>query len=141
MSPKLSSVSLPEGTLKQEFVMKGLLFISLISLSSVAVAEEWKVIAETVSCPENVKIMAKEGEKYVLASHGNTQRKLYSLDGSAFSAESLSSTEFASDKQKESYLVDEPTYTFTQPGYVEGNPPKLDVFKEGKKEHCRMNLK
>lgn len=122
--------------------MKGLLFLSLMSLSFFAMAAaDWKVIAETVSCPENVQVLAKEGEKYVIATSDNSQKKLYAKDGSEFSAETLSSTEFVSDTSKEKYLQNEATFTFTQPGYVEGNPPKMDIVKNGKKAHCRMNLK
>lgn len=121
--------------------MKGLLFVSLFSLVTASHAADWKVIAESSGCNEKVEILAKEGEKYVRAVHNGKEKNLYSTDGSEFSFDSLKSSEFSSDTKKEKYLLGDATFTFTQPGKVEGNPPKVDVFLGGRKEHCRMNSK
>ena len=122
--------------------MKGLLFISLFSIVSAAqAAADWKVVAETSGCAEKVKILAKEGEKYVRAVHNENERNLYSQDGSAYSSQALKSVQFSSDTKKEKYLLGDATYTFTQPGMAEGNPPKVDVAFSGRQEHCRMNSK
>lgn len=113
--------------------MKNLLFISILSLSSLAwAAQEWKVIAETTVCDEKIQIMGKDGEKYVLAVKGDEKRKLFSKDGSAFNENSMQMTEFSS--------VGEPTYNFIHPSYVEANPPKIDVTYSGAKKRCKMEL-
>lgn len=108
--------------------MKSLLFVSLISLSSFAMAaQDWKVIAETTSCDEKIEIMAKEGEKYVVAVKGTEKTKLFSKDGSAYAEQALKMTEFASENK---------SVTFTQPSYVENNLPKIDVGAK----RCKMNF-
>lgn len=121
--------------------MKTLLFVSLISLTSLCFAAEWKVVAETVGCPEKVQVLAKEGESYVIASHDGHHRKLYADDGRKFSPQNMGTTEYNSDTNKEKYLLGEPTFRYTHPSYVEGNPPKIDVSHSGRSERCRMNLK
>ena len=113
--------------------MKNLLFLSILSLSSVSwAAQEWKVVAETTVCDEKIKILGKNGEKYVIAERGEEKRKLFSKDGSAFNENSMQMTEFNS--------VGEPTYNFIHPSYVEANPPKLDVTFSGAKKRCKMQL-
>lgn len=114
--------------------MKQLFFISLLSLSSMAYSAEWKVIAETTSCDEKIQILGKEGEKFVKAISGNEETKLFAKDGSVFHENTMKSTEFVSKKESEV------TYTFRQPSYVEGNPPKIDVAYNGAKKRCKMNL-
>ncbi len=115
--------------------MKHLFLLSLFSLSPMAfAAQDWKVIAETTSCAEKIQILGKEGEKYVLAKRGEEKIKLFSKDGSAFHENSMSSTEFDSDKSSDV------TYNFIQPSYVEGNPPKIDVLYDGARRRCKMEL-
>lgn len=115
--------------------MKHLILISLFSLSSLSyAAADWKVIAETTSCNEKIQVLGKEGEKYVLAVKGDEKTKLFATDGSAYKQDTMSMTEFTSDK------ASEVKYTFTQPSYVEGNLPKIDVAYSGTKQRCKMQL-
>lgn len=102
--------------------MKYLLFLSLISLSSMAIAaNEWKVVAETTACDEKVQILAKEGEKYVMAVKGDVKTKLFSKDGAAFSEQSLRMTEYDSDASSAEKIH------YIHPAYVEANPPQIDL--------------
>lgn len=113
--------------------MKHLFFISLLSISSLTYAADWKVIAETTSCAEKIQVMGKEGEKYVLAVKGEEKTKLFAKDGSAFSENSMKTTEFVSKGA-------DVTYRFIQPSYVEANPPKIDVSYHGDQKRCKMQL-
>lgn len=113
--------------------MKQLFFITLFSMSSLAYSAEWKVIAETTTCDEKIQVLGKEGEKYVKAVTGNKETKLFAKDGSAFHENTMKPTEFVSKNA-------DVTYTFRQPSYVEGNPPKIDVAYNGAKKRCKMNL-
>jgi hypothetical protein len=92
-------------------------------------SSEWKILAETVSCSEKIQILGKEGEKYVLLKKNSEEIKLFSKDGSAFKLDDMQSTEFSSNK-----------YSYIHPGYVEGNPPKIDLNISGTKKRCRMQL-
>lgn len=112
--------------------MRSIFFLSLITLSSACYAQDWKVIAETENCQDQVQIMGKEGEKYVLAVHGDKKEKLFSKDGSSFKKD-MEKTSFYANKNDQ--------YAFTQPSVVEANTPKLDMVKNGKKQHCRMMVK
>jgi hypothetical protein len=115
--------------------MKFLFLITLMSLSSFAwSAKDWKVVAETTVCDEKIQIMGKDGEKYVLAVKGDEKTKLFAKDGSSFKEDSMSSNEFTSPKGSEV------SYSFTQPSYVEANPPKIDVTHSGMKKRCKMEL-
>ena len=114
--------------------MKHLFFLAIMSLSSVSMAAEWKVVAETTSCDEKIQIMGKEGEKYVLAVRGDEKIKLFPTDGSKFKEESMKTTEFNSEKSTDV------SYRFIQPSYVEANPPKIDVAYYGAKKRCKMDL-
>ena len=108
--------------------MKTLLFLSLLSLSSLAWSlQDWKVIAETPACDGKIEIMAREGERYVVAVKGAERTKLFSKDGSPYTEQSLRTTEFASENK---------TMTFTQPSYVENNLPKIDVGTK----RCKMHF-
>ena len=121
--------------------MKYLLLISLLSMTSLVwAAKDWKVVAETTTCDDKVQIMAKDGEKYVLAVQGDVKRKLVARDGSAFNENAMKTTEFVSDVKSDDYRLGDPTYTFIQPSYVEGNPPKIDVSYSGTKKRCKMEL-
>lgn len=114
--------------------MKHLLFVSLMSLSTLSfAAADWKVIATTTSCDEKIQIMGKEGEKYVLAVKGEEKTKLFSADNSEFHENSMKNTEFESKGQDVSYR-------FIHPSYVEANPPKIDVASNGEKTRCKMEL-
>lgn len=113
--------------------MKHLLFISLMSLSTLSIASDWKVVAETTSCDEKIQVLAKEGEKYVLAVKGEEKTKLFSKDGKAFKENAFNSSEFVSKGA-------DATYTFIHPSYVEANPPKIDVAFHGAKKRCKMEL-
>lgn len=116
--------------------MKHLLFITIMSVSSLAwSATDWKVVAETTSCSDKIQIMGKEGEKYVLAVRGEEKIKLLAKDGGVFNENALRSTEFVSEKNGDV------TYTFTQPAYVEANPPKIDVSYGGSKSRCKMQAR
>ncbi len=114
--------------------MKQFFFISLLSLSSLAYSADWKVIAETISCDEKIQILGKEGEKFVKAVAGNEETKLFAKDGSEFHENTMKNTEFVSNGKSAV------SYTFRQPSYVEGNPPKIDVAYNGLKKRCKMNL-
>jgi hypothetical protein len=115
--------------------MKHLFLIAIMSLSSVAFAADWKVVAETTSCDDKIQIMGKEGEKYVMAVRGDEKTKLFAKDGSAFHEETMRSTEFTSAKS-----ASDVSYTFIQPSMVEANPPKIDVAYNGAKKRCKMEL-
>lgn len=116
--------------------MKHLLVITIMSLSSFAwSATDWKVVAETTSCSDKIQIMGKEGEKYVLAVRGEDKVKLFAKDGGVFNENAMRSTQFVSEKNGDV------TYTFTQPAYVEANPPKIDVAYGGNKSRCKMTSK
>lgn len=114
--------------------MKHLLFISLMSLSSLTFAADWKVVAETTSCADKIQVMGKEGEKYVLAVKGEEKIKLFAKDGSAFTENSPKTTEFEAKS-------DGVTYRFIHPSVVEANPPKIDVTFHGEKKRCKMDLR
>ncbi len=108
--------------------MKSFFTISLMALTSWAFADAgWKVIAVTDNCREKVEILAKPGEKYVIADKNGEQEKLFAKDGSAFNPEGMAGNEFKSAN-----------ITYGHPSMVEANPPKLDLVESGKKTHCRM---
>lgn len=113
--------------------MKYLFFISLLSFSGMALSAEWKVIAESTSCEDKILIKGKEGEKYVLAVSGGVEKKLFAKDSSSFHENSMKTTEFISRNEGDQY-------SFIQPSYVEGNPPKIDITHEGQVKRCRMEL-
>ncbi len=113
--------------------MKGFFILALVSSFSLsAAAAEWKQVAETTACDEKLQILGKEGEKYVLLVHGTKKTKLFSADGSVFRENALKTTEFTAPGDV--------SYTFTQPSYVEANPPKIIVNEANEKRRCRMNL-
>ncbi len=113
--------------------MKFLFLLSIFSLSVPSfAASTWKVVAETTNCEDKIQILAKEGEKYVLAVNGNQKTKLFNQDGSAFE-ESPKSTTIYNNTKSNGEL-----YTFIQPSIVEGNAPKINVSTNGEKSRCRM---
>ena len=115
--------------------MKYLLLITLtLPTLSWSVEKEWKVVAETIECGEKIQILGKEDEKYVLALRGNNERiKLLEKRGTAFKTNSLSTTEYVSDKDGDVL------YSFIRPSYVEGNLPKIDILQDGVKKRCKMD--
>lgn len=117
--------------------MKFLILLSLFTLTSIAFAAEWKTIAETTNCPDATQIMAKDGEKFVKAVTNGKEEMLYSQDGSVFKSDSPKTTFFASRKEGSAGT----SVTFTQPGMVESNTPKLDIVAADKKSHCNMKSK
>ncbi|HXH31408.1 MAG TPA: hypothetical protein VNJ01_11390 [Bacteriovoracaceae bacterium] len=111
--------------------MKSLFVLSLFALSTLAFgAADWKVVAETTDCGEKVQILGKEGEKFVKAVRGSTESKLVAKDGSVFSHKTMKTTEFSGSDM-----------TYTQPGYVEANPAKIDFKDSGNTKRCSMNTK
>lgn len=118
--------------------MKSSLLLSLLFLSSsIFAAAEWKVIAETTNCADTTQILAKEGEKFVKALSRGKEQKLFAQNGAIYQANSPKTTFF---KAQAEGLTDS-TLSFTKPGVVESNTPKLDVVADGKKSHCNMKSK
>lgn len=117
--------------------MRVLAFASLIALSSLTYASEWSVVAETNSeCPERVQILAKEGESYVRALMNGQEQKL--LGEEAFHKNAPRSLTFEASAEG---LHSENSITFTKPGMVESNLPKLDIVKNGLRHHCNIKTK
>jgi hypothetical protein len=114
--------------------MRQMLLVILLIFPSLSFSADWKIVAESTLCDEKIKIMGKEGEKYVMAIKGEDKIKLSSKDGSVFHENSMKSTEFSNVDR------DGTKYTFFQPSYVEGNPPKIDVMINDSKKRCRMEL-
>lgn len=122
--------------------MKSVLLLSLMSLSTLAwSAQEWKVVAvTTTSCKEKLQVLAKEGEKFVYVTEGETKTKLFSEDGSAFSEENPRSVVYTNTKDK-TLSATSKRYTFTQPSMVDPNPAKLEVGMNQGLDKCKMTLK
>jgi hypothetical protein len=112
--------------------MKSFLTFSLCLTSTLAVASEWRVIAETKDCIEQVKILGKESQKYVIAESQGTRVNLFSVDDHPYKSMAPAGTEYISADKSIRYL---------QPGYVEGNPPKLFFVKNGKTFSCSLTEK
>ncbi len=113
--------------------MKLFLTLAIVShLSFAAAAAEWKKVAETTACSEKIEILGREGEKYVLLVRGTENTKLFSVDGSVFRENALKTTEFTASGDV--------SYTFTQPSYVEANPPKIVAKNAVQNRRCRMSL-
>src|SRR5690606_29186314 len=117
-----------------ELEMKFLFLLTVFALSSQSfAAATWKVVAETTNCEDKIQILAKEGEKYVLAVNGDQKTKLYNQNQSAFEAEPKSTTIYNNSDS------DELRYTFIQPSMVEGNLPKINITSNGnEKSRCKM---
>jgi hypothetical protein len=114
--------------------MKHLFVILLLFVPFLVHAARWKIIAETTSYNEKIKILGKEGAKHVLAVIGREKIKLTSKDGSLFSEKSPHTTEFE-------FKNTDATYRYIHPSYVEANSPKIDVQYDGrKKNRCYMKL-
>jgi hypothetical protein len=118
--------------------MKAVFFLSLSLLSVTAwSAQDWKVVAETTNCLDKLEVLAKPGEKSVFVVNGEKKIKLQSEDGSTFENDGPSTTTFTNEHDKSA--IDK--YSFTQPGMVDGNPPKLTVLHAESKDQCRMKRK
>jgi hypothetical protein len=111
---------------------KILITLFLFSGISYSQASEWKVV-ETDACDEKIVIKGKEGEPFVTVLKGAKEIKLFGKNGAVFHEEGLSQTEFVSSPQRAEY-------TFIYPGYVDGNPPKIDVVEDLKTKRCRLEL-
>lgn len=122
--------------------MKSVFFLSLLSIASLAsAATDWKVVAETTgACKEKLQVLAKEGEKYVLVTEGDTKTKLFAEDGSAYSEQNAKAVVYTNNSDK-SLNESSKKFTFLQPAMVDGNPAKLNVSMNGVKDNCKMNLK
>jgi hypothetical protein len=116
-------------------------FISILSLLSIATFSwadaNWQVVAESTHCAEKVKILAKEGEKFVYAVVGEDKTKLTSEDGSVFSETSGQSTVFSNTTEKSATSH----FTYVQPSMVDNNSPKINVSINGSNDNCKMKLK
>jgi hypothetical protein len=111
---------------------KILLSLLLISAHFQSEAAEWKVTPSD-SCHENISVTGKEGEPYLTVKKGTEEIKLLGKNGSVFHEESLHQTEFISSSEKV-------TYTVILPGYVEGNPAKIDIDLGLNTKRCRLEL-
>jgi hypothetical protein len=122
--------------------MKSVFLLSLMSLSTfVWSAQDWKVVAvTTTACKEKFQVLAKEGEKFVYVTEGETKTKLYSEDGSAFSEQNSRSVVYTNRADK-SLSATSKRYTFTQPSMVDPNPAKLELGTYQAQEKCKMTLK
>ncbi len=113
--------------------MKSLVFVSLfaISLTSIAAPASFKVVAETTNtCGEKVKILASEGEKFVLAVREGEETKLTAEGNSPYHKEGPDTVIFQGEG-----------YTFVQPAVTNGNPPKINIASNDKREKCSMKQK
>lgn len=122
--------------------MKSVFLLSLMSLSTFAwSAQDWKVVAvTTTACKEKLQVLAKEGEKFVYVTEGETKTKLYSEDGSAFSEQNSRSVVYTNTADQ-SLSATSKRYTFTQPSMVDPNPAKLELGMNQVQEKCKMTLK
>ncbi len=111
--------------------MKTILFLSLVSFN-LSAAVNWTSVGETENCPQKIEVFAKDGEKFVEVAMNGKRTKLFSVDKTAYSAETPRTTEFTS--------LDKAT-TYLQPSMTEGNPPKLSFVSGGSKEICKLTVK
>jgi hypothetical protein len=113
--------------------MKAVLFLSLFSISLTSLAAgNWNVVGETTDCAEKIKILAKEGEKFVYAVKGDEKTKLVAKDKTPFTSNGPLETIYQSANH---------TYTFTNPAMVDGNPAKINIAHNGKIEKCSLKTK
>lgn len=122
--------------------MKSVFLLSLMSFSiSVWAIQEWRVVAEaTTSCDKKLKVLAKEGEKFVYVTDGDYKTKLFSEDGTAFSEVSGKAIVFSNTADK-SLKDGSKKFTFFQPSMVDGNPPKLNSASNGIDSNCKMKMR
>lgn len=111
-----------------------LLALAWLNFNSIGWANDWIVIAETKKCEEKVEILAKSGEKYVLAILGGDKIKLYPQDDSAFKAKILTSQEYSSRVQNNKKFI------FYYPGENENNLPKFDFIIQGERKRCNLDF-
>lgn len=113
--------------------MKTIIFILLVSFSySCLASDSWRVVAETTTCQQDYKILAKMGEKFVILFNGENKVKLYSDDGSAYVEENPRRTIFFSKRLNVSYV---------RPSIIDGNLPKLKFSDSESLANCRLSLK
>jgi hypothetical protein len=114
-----------------------LFFFAALSVN----ASEYKFLAKTISCKENVRIEAREGDKYVFALHEGKKRKLVSQDGTTYKHLSSKKLIFLSDTHNEKYELGEPTFEFTLPASIMSHHPSLTIFFSGTFHKCSMSYK
>jgi hypothetical protein len=128
--------------LNEESIMRSVFFFSLLLFSTFSwSASEWKVIAEsTPDCSEKLKVLAKQGEKFVFVTDGHSKTKIDSLNGSVFSEQNGQEVVFSNSHEKN---LDERSkrFTFIQPSMMNSSLPKLTIATNGIKHHCKMKLK
>lgn len=115
--------------------MKSVSMFLLLGLSSLSwAAADWKVVAEATNCEEKFKVLAKEGEKFVMVDDGEKKTKLFSVDGDIYKTEHEKSIVYQNQNSNGR------RFTFVDPSAVEGNPPKLDITLNGQKNYCNLKL-
>ncbi len=110
--------------------MKIFIILILASLSSFAIAANetsWPVVSETQNCPQTLQIKAKAGEKYVVVVNGKKEEKLFAKDGTGFNQDNMNAVEYSGK-----------TYKFIRPSYVESNPAKIEITKNGATTRCPL---
>lgn len=108
--------------------MKSVLAMTLFLMSSLGFAQDgWEAVAETDNCKENVKILAKAGEPYVVAVHGDKKINLPGTNTKIYAVDSRESAIFKNDN-----------YQYHHPSLVEASNPKIDIKKNGTNIHCNM---
>ncbi len=112
---------------------KNLLTLLLISGTFQSQSSEWKV-NNADDCGEKIVIKAEQGNPYVTLRRGSEELKLYGKNGALFYEDAISQVEFSSLPGKKI------EYTFIYPGYVDGNPPKIDLIQDLKIKRCRLEL-
>lgn len=110
----------------------------LVSFSYSSSAD-WHVIAESgIDCKENFKILAKEGEKFVVLDQGNEKLELESKDGSKFDDSSPVPLTFVSTKKNG---LNTKKFTFTQPSMMDRNRAVVEIENGMRKENCKVQIK
>lgn len=120
--------------------MKVLSLLSLfVATSAFAATPEWKVVAETSDCAEKIQILAKEGEKFVYAQKGAEKTKLAALGADTYKKDSPKAVAFTSTANDSGETI-----SFTNPGMVEANPPKIQIANSNKgiaAQKCNVTVK
>lgn len=105
----------------------------MVLSSALTYASHWKIIAESNSCDEKIRIKAKEGEKFIIIDNGKEQIKLFSKDNTEFHEKNLAQKEFVA-KKAELEIV------YIQPSYTDGSPPKINFSNKTDSKRCRLQL-
>jgi hypothetical protein len=114
--------------------MKTVTIFSLILFCGYSFAfSGWKMVARSTSCSDQIRIMAKEGETYVIAQKGAEKIKLFSEDKISFKSNLPWSSQFTAKSGKMGYRL-------IYPSSIEANPPKLDIYHGKKFERCKLEI-